>query len=307
MDFNTITDAEFESYASEQEFRGKAASISTFREGIKEQLRDGDICHGDSMPWSKTHNILGLRPGEVSIWAGINGHGKSQMLGQVLAWLAREKKVLIASMEMTPEATGARIVRQITGSSNPTEMYIDRVINFLEDKMVIYDHVDTVSYDKIYRLIKYSAEKLGVQHVMIDSLAMCGIATDDSNGQKDFVLELENIAKNYQIHIHLVHHMRKKESETTVPDKFDVKGAGELVDLVDNLFIVFRNKSKENDMESGKKIDGDDWGVVPDAYLICAKQRHFTWEGKISLWFDKVSMQYKGGNDNRPLMYGHGF
>ena len=307
MDFNTVSDEDFEAYASEQEFKGKAASISTFREAIKIQLRDGDICHGDSMPWSKTHNVLGLRPGEVSIWAGINGHGKSQMLGQVLAWLAREKKVLIASMEMTPEATGARIIRQITGASNPTEQYIDRAIDYLDDKVVIYDHVDTVSYDKIYRLIRYSVEQLGIKHVMIDSLAMCGIATDDSNGQKNFVLELENIAKNYQIHIHLVHHMRKKESETSVPDKFDVKGAGELVDLVDNLFIVFRNKQKENDVESGKKIEGDNWGVVPDAYLICAKQRHFTWEGKIALWFDKGSLQYRGGKELKRLFYAGGF
>lgn len=307
VDFVTMTDADFENYQSEQEFSGKAASILSFADGIKAKLRDGDICHGDQLPWSKTHTIIGLRPGEVSIWAGINGHGKSMLLGQVFAWIAKDKKVLIASMEMEPENTGARMIKQIGGLSTPSDGYVDKVLSFLHDKVIIYDHVDSVSYDKIYRLIKYSAERLGIKHIMIDSLAMCGIATDDSNAQKQFVLELGNIAQNYQIHISLVHHMRKKESETTVPDKFDVKGAGELVDLIDNLFIVFRNKKKEMAMEQGKELpDGKEWSDVPDGYLICAKQRHFTWEGRVNLWFDPHSLQYRGNPDGGKMYYGHG-
>ncbi len=34
--------------------------------------------------------------------------------------------------------------------------------------------------------------------------------------------------------------------EETQPNKFDIKGTGAITDLVDNVFIVWRNKKKEN-------------------------------------------------------------
>ena len=35
------------------------------------------------LPWRKTHPDFHFRPAEVTLWAGINGHGKSQIIGQV--------------------------------------------------------------------------------------------------------------------------------------------------------------------------------------------------------------------------------
>ena len=35
---------------------------------------------GVPMPWLKTRDLIELRPGELSIWSGYKGHGKSQLL-----------------------------------------------------------------------------------------------------------------------------------------------------------------------------------------------------------------------------------
>ena len=60
---------------------------------------------------------------------------------------------------------------------------------------------------------------------------------DDLTGQKDFVDALCTIAQDTGLHIHLVCHMRKGENEDAARLKFDIKGAGEITDLVDNILI----------------------------------------------------------------------
>ena len=75
-------------------------------------------------------------------------------------------------------------------------------------------------------MARYCAKELGIKHVFIDSLMKCVRGEDDFNGQKDFVDELCSLARDNQIHIHLVHHIRKLSSEAETPDKTDVKGSG---------------------------------------------------------------------------------
>ena len=89
----------------------------------------------------------------------------------------------------------------------------------------------------------------------------------------------------------LVCHIRKGEKESRTPDKFDIKGAGEITDLVDNVFIVHRNKDKERKIEAKQTVDE----LVPDAVILVEKQRHGGWEGTISLYFHKSSQQFMSG------------
>ena len=53
------------------------------------------------MPWTKTHGEFSFRPGEVTVYAGANGHGKSLITGQIALYLVKQgAKVCIASFEM---------------------------------------------------------------------------------------------------------------------------------------------------------------------------------------------------------------
>ena len=136
---------------------------------------------------------------------------------------------------------------------------------------------------------------------MIDSLMKCGISPEDYPRQKEFVDRLCWCAKSENIHIHLVHHGRKGANELSMPDKHDAKGAGEITDLVDNVFIVFRNKEKERERADAKrKEENFNEADKPDALLSIAKQRHGEWEGTFALWFDPKSHQYME-QDRQPL------
>ena len=71
-----------------------------------------------------------------------------------------------------------------------------------------------------------------------------------------------------------------------MPDKHDTKGSGSITDQVDNLFMVWRNKPKE---DAGKSQgDRSNKQTEPDCYLLCRKQRNYEGsadgEPTISLW-----------------------
>jgi len=287
----TSIDEEFLEFVGKQESQ-YLMTKDTWRDDVKTRLGGEMGLFGDCLPWGKTHDKVRLRPGEVSIWAGINGHGKSQISGMAALWLSPHSKVLIASLEMKPAATLERMVRQASGLRQPAEKYIDSFFDKYTENVWIYDQLDTVESNRIIAMLHYAAQKLGVKHIFIDSLMKCGVGPE-LHQQKEFVDRLCWVAQAENIHIHLIHHMRKGEKEEHRPGKFDVRGASEVVDLADNLFIMWRNKAKENTIRKGN----DPEPGTPDSVLAVAKQRHGEWEGDIMLWFDPDSQQFVPGEN----------
>jgi twinkle protein len=286
----------------EDDGRAKVRPASEFTDDVVRLIHGEAEESGHATPWPKVGNRLMFRPGEVTLWAGVNGHGKSGALGFViLDMLTQGARACIASLEMAPAATMGRMCRQAAASNMPTIEYIDRFHRWTDGKLWLYAHQGQVQGDRVISVARYCRKELGIDHIVIDSLMKCGIAPDDYAGQKNFVDALCALARDTGLHIHLVHHIRKGETEKAAPDKFDVKGAGELVDLVDNLLIVYRNKRKEaetqkalreHDVEKQQKAL-DAMNRQGDTILICEKQRHFTWEGSINLFFDKDSQQLR--------------
>ena len=90
-----------------------------------------------------------------------------------------------------------------------------------------------------------------------------------------------------------------------MPDKFDIKGTGAITDMVDNVFIVWRNKQKEAKMHEAITDHSRDMlrRSSPDCILNCVKQREGEWEGFVKLWFDAASLQFLEDADMPPLSY----
>lgn len=250
---------------------------------------------GALTPWSSVGHALAFRSGEVTLWSGVNGHGKSGVLGQaMLGVMAQGDRACVASMEMAPETTLERMARQAACQAKPAREYLADLERWTDTRLWIYAHTGTVPRDRMISVSRYCRKELGIGHMVIDSLMKCGIAPDDYSGQKSFVDSLCSLARDTGLHVHLVHHIRKGEREANAPDKFDIKGAGEITDLVDNVLIVHRNKRKEEALRGDLKDDERaKYEAQADTILICAKQRHYTWEGKVKLWFDPASLQYR--------------
>jgi len=250
------------------------------------------------------------------VWGGANGNGKSLVTGQIaLSMCSQGEKVCIASFEMKPLKTLERMARQwstfnatdpaFLSDERATAQFLDLYEQFrdwTDDKLWLYDQQGTVTASKVCSVVRYCAKEKGITHFFVDSLMKCVASEDDYNGQKMFVDELTAIARDYGIHVHLVHHIRKPATEDHKPSKYDYKGTGAITDQVDNVISVWRNKAKERARDIGKSVsDGE-----PDALLICDKQRNGEWEGQIGLWFDRNSQQYLGNSGDEPLsLYNH--
>lgn len=245
--------------------------------------------------WKKCAGKIAFRKGEVSLWAGVNGHGKSMMLSQVELDLATQgQRVLSMSFEMLPVRQMQRKSCQAYGDDSPSVDFIRKLHAWTQGKLWIYDRHGSVDWRRVVAVMRYAHDHYAIDQFVVDSLMKCVKGEDDYNGQKDFVDELCTFAQARQVHVHLVHHVRKGESEHKAPGKFDVRGAGSITDQVDNVFIVWRNK----------KLEGTDKAAdMPGAFLICEKQRNGDFEGSLGFWFDRKSMQYLDASSDAPIRY----
>jgi len=301
----------FAEYEQETDNHQKVKPAALWVEELIARIKSPVVQKRAVMPWRKTHGLVQFRPGEVTVWGGANGQGKSLVTGQIaLSLCSQGEKVCIASFEMKPMKTLERMGRQWSGE-NPDhpafrghEEAKARMIDVYEQfrdwttgKLWLYDQQGTVTASQCAAVVRYCAKEKGITHFFVDSLMKCVADEDDYNGQKRFVDVLTAIARDHQIHIHLVHHIKKPANEEHKPTKYDYKGSGAITDQVDNVISVWRNKVKEKAKEAGKMVAEQE----PDALLICDKQRHGEWEGNIGLWFHQDSMQYLGVAGEDPL------
>ena len=309
-------DIDFALYERETDAQQKVKPASLWVQELIDRIKSPVKQPRALMPWRKTHGMVQFRPGEVTVWGGANGNGKSLVTGQIaLSLCTQGEKVCIASFEMKPGKTLERMGRQFSGF-NPndpafagSEAATAELLTLYEDfkgwtdgRLWLYDQQGTVNAKQVAAVVRYCAKEKGITHFFVDSLMKCVASEDDYNGQKMFVDELTAIARDHGIHIHLVHHIRKPADESHKPSKYDYKGTGAITDQVDNVISVWRNKAKEKKRDEGKLVDEKE----PDALLICDKQRNGESEGCIGLWFDRASLQYVGGPGDDPLlMYRH--
>lgn len=286
-------DIDFAAYMDEQEAHAVRPASDWLQETIDAFYAPSDASAVPTMLWEKTREKVRFRPGEVSLWAGINGHGKSMFLSQVeLDLCYQAERVMVASFEMKPVKQMHRMSRQAYGGREPSIPFLQEFHRWTDGRLWLYDHVGAVEWRKVIAVMRYAIHHFGITQFVIDSLMKCVKGEDDYNAQKDFVNELCAFAQAHGVHIHLVHHMRKGESEHKAPGKFDVKGAGAITDQVDNVFIVWKNKAalQQNNGE-------------PTCIVACEKQRNGEYEGKFGFWFDLDSQQYLERADLQPTRY----
>lgn len=309
---------DFALYMKETDAQAKVKSAFIYSEALKQKLRHKKTVNPIVLPWYGQKDNFEFRKGEITLWAGQNSSGKSLVTSQIaLSLMGQGEKVAIASFEMKPVTTLQRMARMWIGM-NPMapefqseqgfahidDLY-DQFSEWTENKLWLYDQMGAVDQSLIIGMCRYCAKELGIGHIFIDNLATCVMGEDDMSGQKNFVNDLITIARDYNVHVHLIHHLRKPANEYAMPNKYDTKGSGAIVDLVDNVWMVWRNKEKEDDVKnygtaSQKYSD-------PDQLLLCRKQRNYegsaNGEPTIKLWFHPDAQQYLERDGEDPMAF----
>lgn len=305
---------DFDMYLRETDAQVRVKPAALWIDELIHRLRNPDHTKKVYLPWDKARDLFNFRAGEVTLWAGQNGHGKTQVVSQlVLSLMGQEERVCVASFEMKPATTMQRLARMYAGTNpfspeyqgpdgaDALEALYRELGEWTDGRLWIYDQQGTVEASRVIGMARYCAKELGVTHIVIDSLMKCVRGEDDYNGQKEFVDELTSLARDNAIHVHLIHHTRKPANENHIPDKYDNKGSGAITDLVDNVMMVWRNKAKEDDYKAKGAMSNR--RTEHDAAIMCRKQRNGEDEPTILLWFDRDSTQYKGEPDSSPMYF----
>lgn len=278
------------------------------KEGPKDQI--GDFFCG----WKDMRVPFRVRPGEVSIYTGYAGHGKTTMVLQHIAHqiFVLGKSIALASLEIDSEDSIIRIITQGLGFFPDTEDKFMHAGRILSERLHIYNVKGKAKIDELNEFFDYCVHRHNCSEIVLDSLMRTDMdiqGTDRAETyNKYFSLVANCLATGAHAHI-LAHPIKGKDDAFEgIPSMNDVKGIGEIVDNAFNVITIWRNKIKQGKLEglirSGQHEEwerkNEEWD---DARFIIQKNRYGQVCGATGLWFDPKSYRWRTQFQKRKEYY----
>ena len=139
--------------AAEFQDPGELKAPSSYMPAVVEEFYppDGQL-PGFTLPWKMWGSTVRFLRGEVTVWTGMNGHGKSLVLSLVMLHAMRQdERACIASFEMHPRKTLFRMVRQALGLEKPERREIHEALCWLDGKLWMFDLLGTARWTGFWR------------------------------------------------------------------------------------------------------------------------------------------------------------
>lgn len=254
-----------------------AASIKTIMEvmrpiGVQGLLNLADIQNVNisDMPRAMTGIKMldsatgGMLYGDLSVWTGKRGEGKSTLLTQILLEAVNAgTNVCIYSGEIPADRLKYGINLQAAGSSYvatredkktgrtvsfvPRE-HLDRIQQWYNGKIWVYDNkiVQTDETEEILKIFALAYKRYDCKVFVVDNLMTVNSTAKDRDVmqmQADFTIKLRKLADKLGVHIHLVVHPRKTDG--VIRDSDSVSGLGTITNIACNVFSVHRCTEEE--------------------------------------------------------------
>ena len=251
--------------------------------------------------------MRGLKKGFVSCFSGLRACGKSSIISQIALNVVNEGfRVALFSGELSAQNVQKWLTLQAAGKANvhPTkyenyfvfdDSILEAVSKWLDGKLFIYNN----DYGNKYEFIEKQLEKCILENkidlIILDNLMSMNISTLDEDKyqrQSYFVEKLETLAKKYNVHIIFVAHPRKSQGFLRLDD---VSGSNDIVNRVDNAFIMHR-VNKDFQLQTQKMFR---WKQDHPLYEctnvieICKDRDGGTQDEFIPLWFERETKRLK--------------
>lgn len=254
--------------------------------------------------------IGGFNMGELSVWTGRRGEGKSTLLGGLLLEAVdQDHRVCAYSGELPDwkfkywtslQAAGHEhiVMREDkrTGKIIPSvpENIQRQIDDWWNRRFFLYDIGASATHDaeNILRIFNYAHNYYGCDVFLVDNIMTARFKTgrdaDYYRAQSNFVAALVSFARHAKVHVHLVAHPRKApQGKEKHLQSDDVGGIGDITNLADNVF------SLERSIRQGGKGEGPVETVTALAIL-----KNRMWgevsrkDEAIQLEFDKRSKRF---------------
>ena len=238
---------------------------------------------GIGAPWSKLQGMFDIPKQGVTLLGGYSGHQKSTVANQwAVHALGEGHKVCIASLELTTDNLFDILAGQSACKQEPHEGYLRRFGDWCQDRLFVVDHHDVMGTEEVVTLIQDAKRLLNADLFILDCLFQVDTG-GELEQEKRFMQRLAVTARDYDIAILVVHHMRKSqgpEGEKRVPNKHDFIGSSHLTNAAAGVLILWEDKAKSSARNNGEEVDDD----RPDFILSVAKNRFGPYEGAIGLY-----------------------
>jgi twinkle protein len=230
------------------------------------QLQVDDCSFGDK---NLDFALDGHRFGEVTLWTGFSGTGKSSLMCNMIANLInQDQSVFLYTGELTKGkaknwigtiVSGYEgIEEQVSKYSGEKTHYIkngewkEKIEKFLDKRFYLLDKGRTTPGDLI-NFMEIALKRNGCRTFIIDNMMTIKTDGNINEAQTDLVWDLHEFAVKYKVHIHLVAHPKKTDRTSLKDvDMYDVSGSANIVNSVDN--VIFLKRVSESDLEDFQKL-----------------------------------------------------
>lgn len=251
-------------------------------------------------------SIGGFPPGELSVWTGKRGEGKSTLLGQILLETVNQgHKVCAYSGELPARQFKLAMLQQAAGYRNVVRREDERsgrvfydvkpeaakaIDEWWQGRLFLTDIQRDNAHDEnnILKLFEYAHRRYGCDVFLADNIMTAMLKDVAALGywqaQSAFTGRLVAFAKGRGVHVHLVAHPRKTEKRLEADD---VGGSSDITNRADNVLKVERVKDDCVEQAGHSML------------LTVLKNREFGATPKIELSFNPASRRFypaRGGD-----------
>ncbi len=244
----------------------------------------------------------GFYAGQLSLWTGERGRGKSTLLGQLLLEAVDQGAVVCAySGELDAGQFKSWLTIQAAGPAH-VGVYEDRetgrkmaavassvqkrVDEWWDRRFFLYDigAASSHSEESILQVFDNARRCYGAEVFLVDNIMTVGLRHsrdgDYFRAQSNFAGALAAFAKQGGVHVHLVAHPRKADKGRKALQMDDIGGSGDLPNRADSVFALGRGQAE---------LQGKLRSVTT---LQCLKNRTFGGTKEIQLEFDVKSKRF---------------
>lgn len=202
--------------------------------------------------------IGGFVGGELTVWTGKRGEGKSTIMGQILLEAVNQgRRVCAYSGELPKEQFKLGLLQQAAGylhvtrredragrtHFDPNPDVIPAINAWWDKRLFLVDigRKDAHDEENILKLFEYANRRYGCDVFLVDNIMTAELRDEAQLGfwraQSAFTGRLVAFAKRLDVHVHLVAHPRKTPGKLEADD---VGGSSDITNRADNVLKVER-------------------------------------------------------------------
>ena len=195
---------------------------------------------------------VGFKRGMVSVWTGKRGCGKSSLLNMLILNSAQKGyKSALWTGELTCDTAKTWLYLQAAGKQYNERQYgtdyystpnhiSEKIDAWIDKYFWLFNNKYGENFSQIEEQIKKLKESENIDVVLLDNLMVLDLRSLEENKydrQSVLLQKLTDLAKEMNIHIHLVAHPHKSLSYIQVDN---ISGSGDISNKADNVFVLSR-------------------------------------------------------------------